>query len=257
MKIAELDSRTTQLVGNSTLEEAWEHSADINQLAAICARWIEREKPQGRQQTAEVAKLAKQAGIFSRLRKDIQSWLQGDKFYRNALTITVDFATSAGAVVGHYEENNHTIRIFYQNAKSYGLSQAIAHELQHAIDEIRIPWHAYQGDPVKVTDLESFEKYLKDPSEINARLAEVLFTLSQQEISQEQLPKILAQLMDRNNLSPRGKFPLSDKIYKKLLSRSYKFYVNSQQIKQQHPLQVAWERLKWYAAQVAEAILGP
>lgn len=256
MKIAELDSGTSQLLGNPTLEETWQHSADINQLASICARWIEREKPHGQQQTAEVAKLAKKAGIFSSLRQDTQSWLQDDKFYRYALTITVDFATPAGKMYGYYDKSNHNIRIFYQTAKSFGLSQAIAHELQHAIDEIRIPWHAYQGDPVKVTDLASFKKYLKDPSEINARLAEVLFTLGQQQILQEQLPKILARLLDQHNLSPRGNFPLSDKIYKKLLSRSYKFYLNSKKIQQQHPLRSTWERLKWYAARVAEAILG-
>lgn len=239
------------------LQEAWQHTVDINQLAAVCARWIENQKAQGQQQTATVAELAKKAGIFASLRKDTQKYILDDHFYRNPLTITVDFASPEGAAYGYYNQGNHNIRILYKTAKSFGLSEAIAHELQHAIDEIRVAWHAYQGDPVKVTDLASFKKYLKDPSEINARLAEVLFKLSQMNISSQQLPAALAALLDEHHLSPRGKFPLGNSKYKKLLSRSYKFYDNSKTLQRQQPGKTMWEKIKYYAARVAEAVLGP
>lgn len=239
------------------LQEAWQHTVDINQLAEVCARWIENQKAQGQQQTATVATLAKKAGIFASLRKDIKNWILPDQFYRSPLTITVDFATPQGAMYGYYDKSNHNIKVFYKTAKSFGLAEVIAHELQHAIDEIRVAWYAYQGDPVKVTDLASFKKYLKDPSEINARLAEVLFKLSQMNISSQQLPAALAALLDEHNLSPRGKFPLGNSKYKKLLSRSYKFYDNSKTLQRQHPGRTMWEKIKYYAARVAEAVLGP
>lgn len=247
-------------VVDSDLQETWQHTVDINQLAAVCARWIENQKPQGPQQTATVAELAKKAGIFASLRKDTQKYILDDHFYRNPLTITVDFASPEGAedgAYGYYNQGNHNIRILYKTAKSFGLSEAIAHELQHAIDEIRVAWHAYQGEPVKVTDLASFKKYLKDPSEINARLAEVLFKLSQMNISSQQLPAALAALLDERHLSPRGKFPLGNSKYKKLLSRSYKFYDNSKTLQRQQPGKIMWEKIKYYAARVAEVVLGP
>jgi hypothetical protein len=244
-------------VVDSDLQETWQHTVDINQLAAVCVKWIESQNPQGPQQTATVAELAKKAGIFSSLRKDTQKYILDDHFYRNPLTITVDFASPQGAAYGYYNQGNHNIRILYKTAKSFGLAEAIAHELQHAIDEIRIAWHAYQGDPVKVTDMVSFRKYLKDPSEINARLAEVLFKLSQMNITTQQLPGALATLLDQHHLSPRGKFPLGNSKYKKLLSRSYKFYANSKTLQQQRPAKTMWEKIKYYAARVAEAVLGP
>lgn len=244
-------------VVDSDLQETWQHTVDINQLAAVCVKWIESQNPKGPQQTATVAELAKKAGIFSNLKKDTQKYILDDHFYRNPLTITVDFASPQGAAYGYYNQGNHNIRILYKTAKSFGLAEAIAHELQHAIDEIRIAWHAYQGDPVKVTDMASFRKYLKDPSEINARLAEVLFKLSQMNITTQQLPGALAALLDQHHLSPRGEFPLSNTKYKKLLSRSYKFYTNSKTLQRQQPAKTVWEKIKYYAARVAEAVLGP
>jgi len=242
---------------DANLQETWQHTVDINKLAKVCARWIENQKAQIQQQTATVVELAKKAGIFASLRNDIKKWILQDQFYRSPLTITVDFASPEGATYGYYDKSNHNIKVFYKTAKSFGLPEAIAHELQHAIDEIRVAWHAYQGDPVKVTDLASFKKYLKDPSEINARLAEVLFKLSQMNISSQQLPAALAVLLDEHHLSPRGKFPLSNSKYKKLLSRSYKFYDNSKTLQLQRPGKTMWEKIKYYAARVAEAVLGP
>ena len=243
-------------VVDSDLQETWQHTLDINQLAAVCVKWIESQKPQGQTKTQEVAQLAKKAGIFSTLRKDTQKYILDDHFDRNPLTITVDFASPEGAQYGYYEKNNHNIRIFYKSAKSFGLAEAIAHELQHAIDEIRVAWWAYQGNPVKVTDMASLRKYLKDPSEINARLASVLFQLSQMNITTQQLPGALAALLDQHHLSPRGEYALSNTKYKKLLSRSYKFYANSKTIQQQQPVKTMWEKIKYYAARVAEAVLG-
>ena len=244
-------------VVDSDLQETWQHTVDVNQLAAVCARWIENQKPQGPQQTATVAELAKKAGIFASLRKDTQKYILDDHFYRNPLTITVDFASPKGAAYGYYNRGNHNIRILYETAKSFGLSEAIAHELQHAIDEIRGAGRADRGEPVEVTDLASFKKYLKDPIEINARLAEVLFKLSQMNISSQQLPAALAALLDEHHLSPRGKFPLGNSKYKKLLSRSYKFYDNSKTLQRQQPGKIMWEKIKYYAARVAEVVLGP
>ena len=50
---------------------------------------------------------------------------------------------------------------------------------------------------------------------------------------------------------------MGNKIYKRLLSRSYQFYVNSRNLQKQHPAKNIWEKIKYYAARVADVILGP
>jgi hypothetical protein len=53
-------------VVDSDLQETWQHTLDINQLAAVCVKWIESQKPQGQTKTQEVAQLAKKP-VFSQL----------------------------------------------------------------------------------------------------------------------------------------------------------------------------------------------
>jgi hypothetical protein len=237
------------------LSETAQDQRDINILAQIGAKWIEQQRAVMGGGENQVDRIARRAGVFNLLSKEAQAWLLGSEYKMTPLLLHVDYIQPSGNQ-GHYDANNNVVMIKYLPAKQVGLESVLAHELRHAMDQAQSQGEAFSRYTYPV-DYASYVKYLKHPTEINARLAETLFELSQQEVTRETLAYVLKSLLYKNGLSPHSDFPLSQKNYQRLLSRAYKFWDESRAIKKIHPARIAWEKIKQFAARMADVILGP
>jgi hypothetical protein len=130
-----------------------------------------------------------------------------------------------------YDIESHDIEVYYPALKrasaEYGLTleemlaKKIAHELLHAVDNLKSG-----GKAIEITG-----DYLARPHEINARFQEALMDIAitidrtkrkGKKVSNKSLPKFIDQILARHVISQV--LPKSGSRYKHLVSRAYKFF---------------------------------
>ncbi len=239
------------------LHEGVQETRDINLLALAAAKWISKAVKSGNLIiNTKFIGIAKAAGIFEQLGPIMQNLLMLDEPEHWPLSLMVDNLAEQGSYASFNVQNN-VITIRLKRVKANQIASALAHELQHAVDlELSQGsiFHNYvSGGKVNA---DTHARYLAHPSEVNARLAQVLIQLADLKLDRSNFVKELSLLLDKNHLSPRGQFPLDEKVYRRLMTRSYKFYTHSQQIKAATPWRMAWNKIVQAAKQLAQAITG-
>ena len=236
------------------LQETVDEQQQIHLVAAACAKWAQKTRwgADSYYNRGRMKDIAQSAGIWPKLSGLLQAVLDPQDL--PALVLEVDYE-SDGHNVSYYPLR-HVIHIDYKAARKYGLAKAIAHELQHAVDEIKSKGMVFVTHPGAAQTPEDKARYWRHHSEVNARLTEALLDLSKLKISRERFPKVLAGLLHEYALAPHGKYALDPSVYRRLLSRGYVFYTQSQQ-QQQKPTPNLWQRMKQLASAAANAILGP
>lgn len=122
------------------------------------------------------------------------------------------------------------IKINLANVTSpHDLAASLTHEMRHAVDFESSKGKAMQGAQSISSDIIGRANYLKHPFEVNARLAEVMFYMTQLDIPRAKLPKYIDQLFKGHLLLPEiiGKDSTDPKAIKRinhLKSRVYKYY---------------------------------
>lgn len=112
------------------------------------------------------------------------------------------------------------------------LTNTIAHEMQHALDDEKSGGKAIavKGNKnINPSSEEDMKKYLKRPHEINARFQEVLYYISEHMLIEKlrdpkELERLLRQYLRMNRIDEvLGK---DSKEFKRILVRSYKFFMH-------------------------------
>ena len=118
------------------------------------------------------------------------------------------------------------------------MKRSIAHEITHAIDQIKTKGAIFKGYDEKIraakSDDEMYNIYLNLPAEINARFSEALFdTATQLKQGNTDLVGILKTAFEQHDLNI-----LSRNQYKRLLTRAYKFFdAEKRTPKREEPIQ--------------------
>ena len=125
---------------------------------------------------------------------------------------------------GAYGNNRVLINANLLDANKKSIASTTAHEIQHALDDIKSKGQAFNaasklGDPTK-----NLDAYLKLPDEVNARFMQAMMKIAQTNtrVEQNNIMNVTAQSLNDYNLS---KNIVGDQVYKRLLSRAYKFII--------------------------------
>lgn len=105
------------------------------------------------------------------------------------------------------------------------VASVIAHELQHALDFLKSKGSALQKEvPADLDSDQQMATYLRLPHEINARFSQALLDISQYNITDKsKLPQAIKAAFQKNQLEPEL-FGKDQTKYRRLLSRTYKFF---------------------------------
>ena len=235
------------------LDEGVQENRDINLLANAAAKWVIKNKLKLVPNiSVEFLGLAKQSGIFDHLGPTVQDLLQRHESQIQPLTLVADDYTKSRSMASFTRDLNE-ITLYLNNIPQGQIASSLAHELQHALDHARSEGKIFNK---YMSPSQSVSQYLAHPSEINARLSQVFLELADMKLDQSNFSRQLARLLDRHNLSPRNQFAIDDKIYRKLLTKGYKFYTNSQKLKEANPWSIAWAKIRYRAKQLADILLG-
>ena len=106
-------------------------------------------------------------------------------------------------------------------------ASVILHELQHALDDLKSSGKVISNYTSPTTDL---KKYLKHPSEINARFSQALWDLASnfETVARSDVYNAIASNLEQHRLSSKD-FE-NPKEYRRLISRAYKFLSDVSQI---------------------------
>lgn len=236
------------------LQEGTQENRDLQVLADAAGRWINKNV-RNKQQFASIKfhELAKLAGIFDHLGSTVKSLLTTNKEWPLNLSMAPESNRKSLAV---YVPRFNEIVIYLKDHHPAVIPSSVVHELQHALDDMNSKSKLFKNY-VTPTDKSSAIQYMKHPSEVNARLAEVLLLLAKMKVDKSNFTATLARLLDMYSLSPRGDYALDDQVYRRLLSRAYKFYTESQSIQAVNPWKVALNKILYRVKQVVNFILGP
>jgi len=149
------------------------------------------------------------------------------------IELTNKIDTASFVSIGHNDDDNEYIGYIKINPDDaidlHDLSISLAHEMQHAVDFEYSKGRATKGIKSISSDKIGMINYLKHPMEVNARLAEIMFYLSELDIPRKALPKIIDQLFKNRLLVPEilgrdSNDPKAIKRINHLKGRVYKYY---------------------------------
>jgi hypothetical protein len=285
MKIQELFERkgVTGIVPThesvyDTLQEGAQEYRDINLLAAAANKWIykkireidmlpRKSRRQGGGGKKSFQEIAQEYGIFNQLGPTIKSLITNNRGLNPASIKTSDGVTHNPELLltvyndkpqylGRYNKPKNEIEIYLHYPSISDFTGTLVHELQHVLDDHTSKGEIFRNYPATIGPL-SHQKYLLHPSEINARLAQVFLKLANMKLDNYNFARSIEELFLQHDLSTMTLFPLGkkmDKVYRRLLTRSYKFYTDSQKIKAVNPWKVAWSKIVYNAKQLANIL---
>jgi hypothetical protein len=123
---------------------------------------------------------------------------------------------------GAYGNGRVMVNTNLLDANKKSVASTIAHEIQHALDDIKSKGRAF-GTSSRLSDpANNIGAYLKLPDEVNARFMQAMMDITQTNatVDRNNIVAVISQSFNRFNLDKEA---VGDQAYKRLLGRAYKF----------------------------------
>ena len=209
----------------SPVNEGSTDSYDINLLADFVADHLSqfiKKHPNTKIFTAKLLSRSVGVALPEMMSSDIQQLLTQRIVFQ--LTDSVKLASFAAFKGDHASNTPGCIKLNYTTlTNEHRLASAIAHEMQHAVDN---EYSKGKALPAKDYRSQNYNDYVREPAEINARFAEVLYQLAKSHPTKETLEQTVNLLFRSKAIKPSlwDNTALAQKKMNRLKSRAYKFY---------------------------------